>query len=325
MSPLPNPVTNKVILKNYNTPATIAGVAPSLDYRFALDKTEIDAVSLTDKLTFSRSATCAFTDSGGNLALAGANVPRFIHDSTTKESLGLLRESGSTNLIRRSTEFNVSPWTTSGVIVTPNSAIAPDGTLTAESLQSTSSNGYIQQTRVTTVATNTTRVFSVYLRADTSVSLSVQMSLTEYFNFGSITTRSMTANVTTEWQRFSLTYSVPGNQFGGGSRFITPRIGGSNSFTTGEKVYAWGFQDEGGSTATSFIRTEGSSVSRVETALIDGTGVLTGNYTLVEDPVGCASVSGSDIVINLGYIAKRVMVFPVSLTSEQITAIRSVM
>lgn len=312
-----------VVFKNYNTPADIANAAPTLDYRFALDKTEIDAISLTDKLTFTRSASCAFTDAGGNLAIADANVPRFNH-TTSKQSLGLFIEGSATNPVVRNTEFNVSPWTSSNVIVTPNAGLAPDGSMTADLLESTGSNGFVEQTRNYAVNINTVRTFSVYLRADTNVSLSIQVSLTEFFNFGQISTQSITANVTTQWQRFSQTYTVPGNQFGGNSRYVTPRIGGSSTFTTGEKVYAWGFQDESGSSASSFIATAGSSVTRTETATISLAG-LPATRTLVEKPAGCANIAGDTLTLNTGYTIERVMVFPVSLSAEQITAIRNVL
>jgi hypothetical protein len=85
-------------------------------------------------------------------------------------------------------------------------------------------------------------------------------------------------------------------------------------------------QLEQGAFATSVIPTTTATVIRTaDSATIDGTGVLTGTYTIVEKPAGCAVESGGNIELQAGYTAERVMVFPASLSAQQITDIRSAM
>jgi hypothetical protein len=46
---------------------------------------------------------------------------------------------------------------------------------------------------------------------------------------------------------------------------------------------------------------------------------------MVEKPAGCAVVSGTNINLQPGFTAERVMVFPAALDAGQITAIRGAM
>jgi hypothetical protein len=62
------------------------------------------------------------------------SAPRFDHNPTTGESLGLLVEEQRTNLLLRSEEFDNASWTNSASLVTANTAVAPNGTLTADTL-----------------------------------------------------------------------------------------------------------------------------------------------------------------------------------------------
>jgi hypothetical protein len=85
-------------------------------------------------------------------------------------------------------------------------------------------------------------------------------------------------------------------------------------------------QLEQGAFATSVIPTTTATVTRAtDVASINGTGVITGTYTMVEKPAGCAVVSGSNINLQTGFTAQRVMVFPAALSAGQITSIRSAM
>jgi hypothetical protein len=67
------------------------------------------------------------------------------------------------------------------------------------------------------------------------------------------------------------------------------------------------------------------STRNTDSAVIDGTGIITGTYTMVEKPAGCAVVSGTNINLQTGFTAERVMVFPSALTNDQITAVRAAM
>ena len=61
------------------------------------------------------------------------SAPRFDHNPTTGESLGLLPEEAKTNNLLQSEDFS-STWTSSNIAVTTNSVVAPDGTTTADTI-----------------------------------------------------------------------------------------------------------------------------------------------------------------------------------------------
>jgi len=76
-----------------------ARAVPSLDLRFADNKSLIDAVTGASLVTFTRVGSGTFVDSAGTLQTAATDVPRFDHNPTTGESLGLLVEEPRTNLL----------------------------------------------------------------------------------------------------------------------------------------------------------------------------------------------------------------------------------
>lgn len=80
-----------------------ARAVPSLDLRFADNKSLTDAVTGASLVTFTRSGNGTYTDSAGVLQTAGTDVPRFDHNPITGESLGLLVEEQRVNSIRNNT------------------------------------------------------------------------------------------------------------------------------------------------------------------------------------------------------------------------------
>ena len=80
-----------------------ARAVPSLDLRFADNKSLVDAVTGASLITFTRASSGTYVDSAGVLQTAATDVPRFDHDPTTGESLGLLPEEQRTNSIRNNT------------------------------------------------------------------------------------------------------------------------------------------------------------------------------------------------------------------------------
>jgi hypothetical protein len=75
---------------------------PSLDLRFADNKSLVDAVTGANLVTFTRASSGTFVGSDGVLQTAATDAPRFDHNPTTGESLGLLVEEQRTNSIRNS-------------------------------------------------------------------------------------------------------------------------------------------------------------------------------------------------------------------------------
>jgi hypothetical protein len=144
-----------------------------------------------------------------------------------------------------SQQFDDGYWSKDALTVDPNSTTAPDGTTTADKLTATGADSFSQSTAITSVS-GQTYTFSVYLKADTPTTLAL-------YCLNPVTAQSV--NVTTEWQRFSITVAV-------NSTTVRWQIGGGGTFTTGEVIYAWGAQVELGSVATSPIYTVASTVAR---------------------------------------------------------------
>ena len=107
-------------------------IRPTLDLNFAATK------SLDRRITFTRDSVGTFTDDMGIVRYASNNVPRFDHDPTTGESLGLLIEESRTNDFAHSDAANSAWLSDGGITKTANTTDtkAPDGSFTATKLAS---------------------------------------------------------------------------------------------------------------------------------------------------------------------------------------------
>ena len=125
---------------------TRARAVPSLDLRFADNKSLVDAVTGASLVTFTRASSGTFVGSDGVL------------------------QSAVTNLVLRSEEFNDATWTKTNSTVTTNATTAPNGTLTAEKLITNSGASSGRASVSITVATDTPATFSCYAKqGETSV------------------------------------------------------------------------------------------------------------------------------------------------------------
>jgi hypothetical protein len=75
----------------------------ALDLNFASTKSLVDSATGLNLVTFTRASSATYVDSAGTLQTAAVDVPRFDHNPTTGESLGLLVEEQRTNSIRNNT------------------------------------------------------------------------------------------------------------------------------------------------------------------------------------------------------------------------------
>ena len=233
---------------------TYPTIRPTLDLNFAATKT------LDRRITFTRDSLGTYYDELGVLKYASNNVPRFDHNPTTGESLGLLIEESRTNLITNSNaptgqNFNWSTNTTNDNVLTPDGRLS-----TVRRLTSSGSGSYTFRMGNTTAGSpDTTYTGSVWIR---TVSGTVQINV----DMNDQGTHAVA--LSTDWVRFEATGTTSSSGGGAAANYRFLDI----FATTTADLYVWGAQIEEGAFATSYIPTSGSTVTRgSDQAKITGT------------------------------------------------------
>jgi hypothetical protein len=311
---------------------------PSLDLRFADNKTLGDASSGSNPVTFTRASSGTYVGSDGLLKTAAVDAPRFTHDPTTGESLGLMGEEARANLVIRSEEFGDVIWTTSAVTVTSNTGTAPDGSSTADTIAS-SGTAVVSQA-VAKAASAITYTGSLFVKGTvTAFSFSIDDGATVnrgrvVFNLSTGTVSSATNDGTftgtsgtitlfpNGWYRLTVTTTT--------NSTLVARL---RPFWTGAgtSIDFWGAQLEAGAFPTSYIPTTTATVTRAaDVASITGSN-FSSFYNQTEGtvfaetqlPAGSAvNTSGRSIIdINDGSTNNRIGFRAISsgTTSDQLT------
>jgi hypothetical protein len=286
-----------------------ARAVPSLDLRFADNKSLTDAVTGASLVTFTRASNGTYTDSAGVIQTAATDVPRFDHNPTTGESLGLLVEEQRANLLLRSEEFGTT-WTAPGLsAVTPNTTVAPNGVTTADTLVETTGVSEVHRVSQTiSVVSGTTYTLSVFAKQGSRQYIYLGFGPNATWNStgaigffdlqnGTIGTLvNCTATIVAYpngWYRCTVT-STPTATNAGAIANIGISSNGTTQTYTGDgsnAVILWGAQLEAGAFPTSYIPTVASTVTRaVDVADMTGTnfsswyrqdeGSLFGQYVL---------------------------------------------
>jgi hypothetical protein len=198
---------------------------------------------------FTRSGSATRINSQGLIESVGSGVSRLNYpmiDGVVKGCPHHILEPQRTNLIQYSEDFSNAWWLKlNNVTVSAEKVISPDGTLNASQLVFDGTSGGRIEKGLTGVISGSDYTVSVYVRV---------ASGTQEVSFGSFEAATFTA--TTEWQR--LTRTQPENDTN-----AYPRLICEDAAT----IEVWGFQYEQGSFATSYIPTNGSTVTRsAETA-----------------------------------------------------------
>ena len=201
---------------------------------------------------FTRSGSATRINSQGLIETVGNGVSRLNYPLIDGKVVGCphhILEPSRTNLITYSEDFSNAYWTKNGTAsVTSNTTISPDGTLSASTL-SGATGGTLSNVLVRTLYGLTTEfTLSVYVK---SLGASTMSLIMRNGVNGVIQRQSISLN--DEWQRVELSHTIQDGQIAFGNS--------DGSFAI------WGAQLEQGSYSTSYIPTNGSSVTRsAETA-----------------------------------------------------------
>ena len=255
-----------------------AAAVPSLDLNFAAAK------ALDPRITFTRASSGTYVDSAGVLQTAANDVPRFDHNPTTGESLGLLVEEQRTNLLVQSENFGTT-WATSGLLAfgsgsTLNALAAPDGQTTADLITENTSNSQhnVNQTSTTTGA----KRFSVFAKQGSGARLLrlIDFNATDgaqaetYFNLSTgavVSGPGAIQALPNGWYRCSIQSTTTVTS----TYYITLASNSSTFSYTGDGtsgIYLWGAQLEAGAFPTSYIPTTTAAATRsADVASITGT------------------------------------------------------
>jgi len=172
------------------------------------------------------------------------NVPRLTYQNGGGGCPSLLLEKQSTNLVTYSEQFDNAGWTKqSGVSVTANQTISPDGTQNADLVVGGGSSGIFQSGL--TVSTTVANTKSVYLKGVSGGEVVRLQDPNQTLGYTVCT-------LTTSWQRFTLSEVQSGGVAG---LWVTLIPSGG--------IYMWGAQLEPSSYPTSYIPTTSASATRV--------------------------------------------------------------
>jgi len=198
---------------------------------------------------FTRDSTATYVDSDGLIKTAGQGEARI--DYLDNADGHLLLEPARTNLVTYSEDFSNAAWVKFNTTITANTVVSPDGTQTADRIESTNASHlvYFQST----VIASTKYTFSYFFKEGTKDSVKVAFYDNTANSFITQDATQETVDYGNGWKRIIATVTTPS-----GCVLLNSYLDRSSGIGT---FYAWGAQLEEGY-ATSYIPTEGSSVTR---------------------------------------------------------------
>jgi hypothetical protein len=252
-------------------------VLPTLNLDFANSK------RLDPRITFTRASVATYVGADGLIKTAASGEPRFDHNPTTGECLGLLVEEARANACLRSEEIDNAVWnaTAASSTVVANAITAPNGLQTADKLVASATTG--TGTAQSGISVSGSFVISFFAKAAETTNVLARentisgVQATFNLSTGTVGQTNATASIVSYgngWYRCFL--------LGTGTGTVAISIGdvGSPTITwpnpqnrvIGNGIYLWGAQVENGAFPTSYIPTSGSTVTRTaDVASMTGT------------------------------------------------------
>jgi len=293
---------------------SVDGISAALDLRFASSLSLTSTSGITP--SYSRASTGTYFNASGVLTSAAINGPRFDHvyNGTNWVSKGLLVEEQRTNLLIYSEQFDNAAWIKTGLLITANSTVAPDGTTTADS--AIPNNALLTPQIYRILASSIPVNYSVFLKyngiryarissayiasgADAAVFDLVDGTISL---IGSAATAKISA-VGNGWYLCSVSSSSAGAE-----RNINPQNSPSivlvdQSYNGTSGIYIWGAQLEAGSFPTSYIPTTTVAVTRsADVCQITG-GDFSGFWNASEGSFACeVNPLGGNTIVNQGIV-----------------------
>jgi len=204
----------------------------------------------TGDFDFDRASEGTRVRKDGLIEEVANDVPRL--DWLNSNCPSLLLEPQRSNILQRSEQFDNSYWSKQGgCTVSSNTNLAPNGTLTADTLSGatgTSVSGTVLRRNVV-ISGNST--LSIYVKSLGSTNFTIYI---RNGSNGQVFSQSITPN--SDWQRVTLTTNPSNGQVFFGN-------------TNGD-VAIWGAMLELGSYPTSYIKTEASTVTRLKDFISGG-------------------------------------------------------
>lgn len=231
------------------------------------------------RVSFSRSSDGTYFDAAGVMQTASSNVPRKEHNPATGAVRGLLVEEQRTNILPKSQEINDVSWAKSGATVSANSTVAPDGTMTADSIyESAITSQFAAVSTIVAKDANVPICFSVFAKDAGSGPLHVraQSSAAQrawcnfnllsgvagaVTNIGDYVATAAISALSGGWYKCALICSNSSAVLGvSGQIFLNSAVSYAGNPSKGAHV--WGAQIEAGSYPTSYIPTTTAAVTR---------------------------------------------------------------
>jgi len=288
----------------------------------SIDNVSVKEVTDAD-FDFTRTSSATRVNPDYLIETSATNTPRLDY---TNGTASILLEPQSTNLIQYSEDLSDSYWSKTRASITDNSLISPDGNYNADKftqITSTAWGGIVLT--VSPSGTSTLSVFAKKIDNDYIAIIGHNSNDTKvYFNLNNGTIGTVGSDVTSSdiqdygngWYRCILTASVV-NRF----TVLHATADNGNTADLNTETSLWGAQLEEGSYATSYIPTDGSTVTRAAETLNNA-----GNSDLINSTEGVLyaeisalanSGTGRKITLNNGSNS-NVLVLEYTSTANQI-------